>query len=118
VYASEALLLAFGLKMRVAAALAGLLGPRPRLSGGADALGAVPLALDQAAGFLGQCMPMHVLAPGSGRPALRVSAPGLVRWCVWGGTADQLARPRYATPRLAAAAAPWHCFLDAPRLPS
>eukprot|EP00887_Chlorella_sp_A99_P005591 scaffold1.g5591.t1 len=70
VYAAEALLLAFSLKLRVSSALAGMLGPRPRTSLGALSM-SVGARLDAAAAFLGQCMPTHVLQPGRGRPPLK-----------------------------------------------
>jgi hypothetical protein len=72
VYAAESLLLAFALKLRVAAALAGQRGPRPAVPAAAAALGLDDAAFQRAASFLGQCMPAVAQSPGSGRSALKV----------------------------------------------
>ncbi|PSC73750.1 no exine formation 1 [Micractinium conductrix] len=74
VYAAQSLLLAFALKLRVAAALAGHRGPRPAAPALAAALGLDDGSLHKAASFLGQCMPTYVQAPGVGRPALKGAA--------------------------------------------
>ncbi|EFN59471.1 expressed protein [Chlorella variabilis] len=71
VYAAESLLLAFALKLRVAAALAGQRGPRPSAPAAAAALGLDDASFHKAASFLGQCMPAFVQSPGSGRPGLK-----------------------------------------------
>ena len=81
VYAAESLLLAFALKLRVSAALAGQRGPRPSAPAAAAALGLDDASFHKAASFLGQCMPTYVAQPGVGRPALKVSEQGRV----WGG---------------------------------
>lgn len=73
VYAAESLLLAFSLKLRVSAALAGHRGPRPAAPAAAAALGLDDASFHRAASFLGQCMPTYGAAPGMGRPALKVS---------------------------------------------
>ena len=72
VYAAESLLLAFALKLRVSAALAGHTGPRPAAPAAAAALGLDDGSFHRAASFLGQCMPTYVQQPGVGRPALKV----------------------------------------------
>ena len=72
VYAAEALLLAFSLKLRVAAALAGQRGPRAATPAAAAALGLDDGSFHRAASFLGQCMPQYVTQPGASRPALKV----------------------------------------------
>ncbi|KAI3433444.1 hypothetical protein D9Q98_003258 [Chlorella vulgaris] len=71
VYAAESLLLAFALKLRVAAALAGHRGPRPSAPAAAAALGLDDAGFQKAASFLGQCMPAFVQAPGSGQASLK-----------------------------------------------
>lgn len=71
VYAAESLLLAFSLKLRVSAALAGHRGPRPAAPAAAAALGLDDASFHRAASFLGQCMPTYGAAPGMGRPALK-----------------------------------------------
>lgn len=73
VYAAESLLLAFALKLRVAAALAGHRGPRPSAPAAAAALGLDDAGFQKAASFLGQCMPAFVQAPGSGQASLKVA---------------------------------------------
>jgi hypothetical protein len=73
VYAAESLLLAFALKLRVSAALAGQRGPRPAAPAAAAALGLDDASFHKAASFLGQCMPTYVAQPGVGRPALKVT---------------------------------------------
>ena len=75
VFAAQSLLLAFALKLRVAAATAGLLGGG---SGGplVGLSASVGARLDQAAGFLGACMPTHLLQPGKGMPMLKVRGGG------------------------------------------
>lgn len=72
VFAGEALLLAFALKLRVSGAAAGGLSGRPRVPSGALGLGLEASVVDRAAGFLGQCMPVYALQPGSGRAVLQV----------------------------------------------
>jgi hypothetical protein len=72
VYAAESLLLAFALKLRVTAALAGQRGPRPSAPTAAAALGLDDASFQRAASFLGQCMPAFVHSPGQGRPTLKV----------------------------------------------
>lgn len=83
VYAAQSLLLAFALKLRVAAALAGHRGPRPAAPALAAALGLDDGSLHKAASFLGQCMPTYVQAPGVGRPALKVSRHAAGRQAEW-----------------------------------
>lgn len=73
VFAGEALLLAFALKLRVSAAVSGALGARPRVPAGALGLGVDASYVDKAAGFLGQCMPLYALQPGSGKAVLQVN---------------------------------------------
>lgn len=76
VYAAEALLLAFSLKLRVSAALAGHRGPRAAAPAAAAALGLDDGSFHRAASFLGQCMPQYVTQPGAGRPTLKVRCWG------------------------------------------
>ncbi len=95
VYAADALLMAFALKLRVAAAAAGIEGASAGAGGGDGARlpgsmgfgGSVmghggsswgAAYVSQATGFLGRCMPMYVMQPGSGRPKLKVSVQGTV----------------------------------------
>lgn len=75
VYAAESLLLAFSLKLRVSAALAGHRAPRPAAPAAAAALGLDDASFHRAASFLGQCMPTYAAAPGAGRP-LKVGDQG------------------------------------------
>ena len=85
VFAGEALLLAFALKLRVSAAVSGALGPRHRVPSGALGLGVDASYIGKAAGFLGQCMPLYALQPGTGKAVLQVRLSGVagsVR-CSW-----------------------------------
>ena len=72
VYAAESLLLAFALKLRVGAALAGHRGGKGSVPAGCAAMGLDDATFHRAASFLGQCMPTYVQQPGAGRPALKV----------------------------------------------
>jgi len=78
-FAAESLLLAFALKLRIAAIASGLspastAGFRGggRSSAGSDFAAAAGMqAIDRAADFLGQCMPAYALQPGAARPFLK-----------------------------------------------
>ena len=73
-YAAEALLLAFALKLRVSAALAGHVAGRATAPAAAAALGLDDGSFHRAASFLGQCMPTYVQQPGVGRAPLKGAA--------------------------------------------
>jgi hypothetical protein len=78
-FAAESLLLAFALKLRVAAVASGLLpasggglGAGGRSSASGDFAAAAGMqAIDRAADFLGQCMPAYALHPGAAKPFLK-----------------------------------------------
>ncbi len=72
VYVAESLLLAFALKLRVGAALAGQRGAKAAVPAACAALGLDDGTFHRAASFLGQCMPTYVQQPGASRPALKV----------------------------------------------
>lgn len=72
VYAAESLLLAFALKLRVGAALAGQRGAKAAVPAACAALGLDDGTFHRAASFLGQCMPTYVQQPGASRPTLKV----------------------------------------------
>ncbi|KAK9824524.1 hypothetical protein WJX72_011089 [[Myrmecia] bisecta] len=96
IYAAEALLLAFALKMKVAAALAGHRGPSSQSERHGPGMRSGGRTAQRAAGFLGACLPTpHSLVPvhrmpglkgAAGQALARLSAEGLA----WVPTAGNL----------------------------